>query len=39
MPRDPKHDPHYETNRMWRLPESQRDLVPLMVSILARKPG
>lgn len=32
-------DGRYQSNRMWRLPEAQRDLVPLMVSILARKPG
>ena len=29
-------DGRYQSNRMWRLPEAQRDLVPLMVSILAR---
>ena len=29
----------YQSNRMWRLPEAQRDRVPLMVSILARKPS
>jgi SAM-dependent methyltransferase len=28
----------YQSNRMWRLPEAQRDLVPLMLSILARAP-
>lgn len=27
----------YQSNRLWRLPEAQRDLVPLMLSILARK--
>lgn len=30
-------DGRYQSNRMWRLPEPQRDLVPLMLSILARK--
>ena len=30
-------DGRYQSNRMWRLPEAQRDLVPLMVSILARR--
>ena len=32
-------DGRYQSNRMWRLPESQRDLVPLMYSLLATKPG
>lgn len=32
-------DGRYQSNRMWRLPEAQRDLVPLMVSVLARKPA
>lgn len=32
-------DGHYQSNRMWRLPEAQRDLVPLMYSLLATKPG
>ena len=32
-------DGRYQSNRMWRLPEAQRELVPLMLSILARKPG
>jgi 2-polyprenyl-3-methyl-5-hydroxy-6-metoxy-1,4-benzoquinol methylase len=32
-------DGRYQSNRMWRLPEAQRDLVPLMFSLLARKPG
>ncbi|MEP7085597.1 MAG: class I SAM-dependent methyltransferase [Betaproteobacteria bacterium] len=27
----------YQSNRMWRLPESQRDLLPLMYSLLAVK--
>jgi SAM-dependent methyltransferase len=31
-------DGRYQSNRMWRLPEPQRDLVPLMVSLLATKP-
>jgi 2-polyprenyl-3-methyl-5-hydroxy-6-metoxy-1,4-benzoquinol methylase len=30
-------DGRYQSNRMWRLPETQRDRVPLMVSILARR--
>lgn len=29
-------DGRYQSNRMWRLPEAQRELVPLMLSILAR---
>jgi hypothetical protein len=29
----------YQSNRMWRLPEAQRDLAPLMYSLLATKPG
>ncbi len=32
-------DGDYQSNRMWRLPEPQRDLVPLMFSILATKPA
>ena len=32
-------DGRYQSNRMWRLPETQRDLVPLMYSLLATKPG
>jgi hypothetical protein len=32
-------DGRYQSNRMWRLPEAQRDLVPLMLSVLATKPG
>jgi SAM-dependent methyltransferase len=32
-------DGRYQSNRMWRLPEAQRDLVPLMYSLLATKPG
>ena len=32
-------DGRYQSNRMWRLPEAQRDLVPLMVSILATAPA
>jgi SAM-dependent methyltransferase len=32
-------DGRYQSNRMWRLPEAQRDRVPLMLSLLARKPG
>jgi SAM-dependent methyltransferase len=32
-------DGRYQSNRMWRLPEEQRDLVPLMYSLLARKPA
>ena len=31
-------DGRYQSNRMWRLPEAQRDLVPLMYSLLAMKP-
>jgi hypothetical protein len=31
-------DGRYQSNRTWRLPEKQRDLVPLMYSILATKP-
>ncbi|RIL04982.1 MAG: hypothetical protein DCC71_12075 [Proteobacteria bacterium] len=30
-------DGRYQSNRMWRLPDAQRDLVPLMWSILARR--
>jgi SAM-dependent methyltransferase len=30
-------DGRYQSNRMWRLPEVQRDLVPLMLSIRARR--
>ncbi len=30
-------DGRYQSNRMWRLPEAQRDLVPLMYSLLAVK--
>jgi len=29
----------YQSNRMWRLPEAQRDLVPLMYSLLAIQPA
>ena len=29
----------YQSNRMWRLPEARRELVPLMLSIRARKPA
>jgi hypothetical protein len=32
-------DGRYQSNRMWRLPEAQRDLVPLMYSLLAMKTG
>ena len=32
-------DGRYQSNRMWRLPEAQRELVPLMYSLLATKPG
>lgn len=32
-------DGRYQSNRMWRLPEAQRDLVPLMYSLLATKPA
>ena len=32
-------DGRYQSNRMWRLPEAQRDKVPLMYSLLARKPA
>jgi 2-polyprenyl-3-methyl-5-hydroxy-6-metoxy-1,4-benzoquinol methylase len=31
-------DGRYQSNRMWRLPEAQRDRVPLMLSVLARRP-
>jgi SAM-dependent methyltransferase len=31
-------DARYQSGRMWQLPESQRDLVPLMYSLLATKP-
>lgn len=31
-------DGRYQSGRMWRLPEAQRDLVPLMYSLMARKP-
>ena len=27
----------YQSNRMWRLPEAQRDLIPLMYSLMAAK--
>ena len=30
-------DGRYQSNRMWRLPEGQRDLIPLMYSLLAVK--
>lgn len=30
-------DGRYQSNRMWRMPEAQRDLLPLMYSILATK--
>ena len=30
-------DGRYQSNRMWRLPEAQRDLMPLMYSLLAAK--
>ena len=32
-------DGRYQSNRMWRLPATQRDLVPLMYSLLAIKSG
>ena len=32
-------DGRYQSNRMWRLPEAQRDVVPLMYSLLAVKQG
>jgi len=32
-------DGAYQSNRMWRLPEAQRDLLPLMYSLLATKPA
>ena len=32
-------DGRYQSNRMWRLPAAQRDLAPLMYSLLAVKPG
>ena len=32
-------DGAYQSNRTWRLPEAQRDLVPLMYSLLAIKPS
>jgi SAM-dependent methyltransferase len=31
-------DGRYQSNRMWRLPETQRHLIPLMYSLLATKP-
>ncbi len=31
-------DGRYQSGRMWRLPEAQRELVPLMYSLMARKP-
>jgi len=31
-------DGRYQSNRLWRLPEAQRELVPLMYSLLAVKP-
>ncbi len=37
-PGTPGADGRYQSNRMWRLPEAQRDLVPLMYSLLATKP-
>ena len=30
-------DGRYQAHRMWQLPEAQRDLVPLMYSVLATK--
>jgi len=33
----PGADGRYQANRMWQLPEPQRDLVPLMYSLLATK--
>jgi len=38
-PGTPGADGRYQSNRMWRLPEAQRELVPLMLSILCRKPA
>lgn len=35
----PGADGRYQSNRMWRLPDAQRDLAPLMYSLLACKPG
>ena len=32
-------DGAYQANRMWRLPESRRELAPLMYSLLALKPA
>lgn len=32
-------DGRYQSKRMWRLPEAQRDLAPLMLSIRARRAG
>jgi len=32
-------DGRYQSNRMWRLPDAQRDLAPLMYSLLATKPA
>jgi hypothetical protein len=31
-------DGRYQSNRMWRLPEAQRGLAPLMYSLMATKP-
>jgi SAM-dependent methyltransferase len=35
----PGADGRYQSKRMWRLPTAQRELVPLMLSILARAPA
>src|SRR5262249_46306786 len=36
-PGTPGANGRYQSNRMWRLPDPQRDLVPLMYSLLATK--
>jgi SAM-dependent methyltransferase len=38
-PGAPGADGIYQSNRMWRLPEAQRELTPLMYSLLATKPA
>jgi SAM-dependent methyltransferase len=38
LPVGPGADGRYPSNRMWRLPDAQRDLAPLMYSLLAHKP-
>lgn len=38
-PATPGADGRYQSNRMWKLPDAQRDLAPLMLSIRARRAG